>query len=289
MQTTQADKLKELMKNERKTQRKNTKFIAVTSGKGGVGKSTISANIANVLANDGYKVALFDADIGLANLDVILNVKIGKNLLHVLKGECKLADIIKVVKPNLKLIPGDSGGEILKYNNSSYFNAFLEDAELLSDLDFLVIDTGAGIGGTTLHFLEISDEVIVVTTPDPAAITDAYATIKISSEVRKDFLMIFNEVRNEREALDLFTNINKVASANIKTNPNLNYLGFLESSQNIIDCIKSRVLFSQTSSKDTSNLKKIVNNLLGKLERKMLKDSESSNFRNFFKKLIDRI
>lgn len=286
---TQADKLKELMKNEHKIERKNTKFIAVTSGKGGVGKSTVSANIGNLLANDGYKVALFDADIGLANLDVILNVRIGKNLLHVLKGECKLADIIKDIKPNLKLIPGDSGGEILKYNNSSFFDAFLEDVDLLSDLDFLIIDTGAGIGGTTLHFLEVADEVIVVTTPDPAAITDAYATIKVSSDVRDNFLMLFNEVRNEKEALNLFTNISKVASSNIKNNPKLNYLGYLESSQNIIDCVKSRILFTQSNTNDTDCMKKIVNNLLVRLERNMLKDSDGKGIKNFFKKLVDRI
>lgn len=286
---TQADKLKELMKNEHKSSKKDTKFIAITSGKGGVGKSTVSANIANLLANDGYKVALFDADIGLANLDVILNVKIGKNLLHVLKGECKLADIIKVVKPNLKLIPGDSGGEILQYNKSDYFDVFLEDTELLEDLDFLIIDTGAGIGGTTLHFLKIADEIIVVTTPDPAAITDAYATIKVTSEVRKEFLMVVNVVKNEKEALDLFTNISKVALANIKNKPDLKYLGYLESSQHIIDCIKSRILFTQSSSRETNQMRKIVNNLLARLERNMLKESNSRNIKNFFKRLIDRI
>ena len=91
---------------------KNTHFVAITSGKGGVGKSTISANLANVLSQNGYKTALLDADIGLANLDVILNVKMGKNLLHVLKGECGLREILVPVNENLTLIPGESGDEI---------------------------------------------------------------------------------------------------------------------------------------------------------------------------------
>ena len=100
----QASKLRTLLQNSSQKPNPNTHVIAITSGKGGVGKSTISANMANILAKNGRKTVLFDADIGLANLDVLLNVRTSKNLLDVLKGECEFGDIIVEVKQNLYLV-----------------------------------------------------------------------------------------------------------------------------------------------------------------------------------------
>ncbi|MBK2001068.1 flagella biosynthesis ATPase FlhG [Campylobacter sp. 2018MI35] len=284
----QANKLRSLMNQNGSKKSQNTHFIAITSGKGGVGKSTISANLANVLANNGYKVGLFDADIGLANLDVILNVRIHKNLLHVLRGECSLEDILIEVKPNLWLIPGESGDEILKYNDKNIYERFLNQASILDELDFLIIDTGAGIGGNTLNFLEMADEVIVVTVPDPAAITDAYATIKTTSKTKENLLMLFNVVKNEKEALKVFENIKKVADANIKNPLNLEFLGHLSSSKDVSSSIKKRTLFTDENTNTSDELKSLASKLLYRLERKMLDNVSSRSFSNFFRKIIER-
>ncbi|MBZ7959490.1 flagella biosynthesis ATPase FlhG [Campylobacter molothri] len=284
----QANKLRSLMNQNGSKKSQNTHFIAITSGKGGVGKSTISANLANVLANNGYKVGLFDADIGLANLDVILNVRIYKNLLHVLRGECSLEDILIEVKPNLWLIPGESGDEILKYNDKNIYERFLNQASILDELDFLIIDTGAGIGGNTLNFLEMADEVIVVTVPDPAAITDAYATIKTTSKTKENLLMLFNVVKNEKEALKVFENIKKVADANIKNPLNLEFLGHLSSSKDVSSSIKKRTLFTDENTNASDELKSLASKLLYRLERKMLDNVSSRSFSNFFRKIIER-
>ena len=284
----QAQKLQNLVQSQSKS--KNTHFIAITSGKGGVGKSTISANLANVLSKNGYKVGLFDADIGLANLDVILNVKMGKNLLHVLKGECSLKDILIPINKNLILIPGESGDEILKFNNQFLFERFLDEASELDELDFLIIDTGAGIGGSTQLFLEAADEVVVVTVPDPAAITDAYAVIKIVSRFKNSELLLLNMVKNEAEATRIYENIKRVANANIGPSLNLELIGFVASDKNVSRSIKQRTHFTDDAAyaEPSAQIKQIASNLLYRLERKVLNDEQSRSFGGFFKRLIEQ-
>lgn len=288
---TQANRLQKLVRDGTSSTKKNkkTKYITITSGKGGVGKSTLSANLANVLSKNGYKVGLFDADLGLANLDVILNVRISKNILHVLKGEATLEEIIVHVKKNLILIPGESGDEILKYNDQFLYERFFEETQILDDLDFMIIDTGAGIGGHTQLFLEASDEVIVVTVPDPAAITDAYATIKVTSKVQPMIHLVLNMTKNAKEAELIFEKISKVATANID-GINLNLLGRLPEDKIIAKSIKQRTLFSDDAPNSIASheLKRIVNNLAYRLERKVLKNEEDRGFGNFLKSLIDK-
>jgi flagellar biosynthesis protein FlhG len=148
---TQADKLKELIQTETKKP-KNTHFIAITSGKGGVGKTTITANLGYALYKLGFKVALFDADIGLANLDVILKVKTDKNIYNVLKNECSLKDIIVEIEKDFVLIPGKSGDEIIDFADEVALSKFFSEFEMLNDFDFFIIDTGAGIDKSCLLY-----------------------------------------------------------------------------------------------------------------------------------------
>ena len=287
----QAQKLEELVASSAKKslkKSKKTRFIAITSGKGGVGKSTISSNLAYVLAQRGLNVGIFDADIGLANLDVMFNVKIKKNILHVLKGEATVSDILIPITRNLILIPGESGDEILKYSDMALFERFMEEAQVLDKLDVMIIDTGAGIGDHIQMFLNAADDVIVVTVPDPAAITDAYATIKTIATLRDDVSMIMNQVKSEREAIAVFDKIKKVAKANIGSNLNLQLMGKINADVKVSNSIKQRALFSAQypSSIPARDIESIVAKIGSKLERNVLVSSNESGLSGLFKRLI---
>ncbi|EQB35556.1 ATP-binding protein [Sulfurimonas hongkongensis] len=288
MMGNQAQKLQELVATNSAKKSKKTRFIAITSGKGGVGKSTISSNLAYVLSQSGLNVGIFDADIGLANLDVMFNVKIKKNILHVLKGEASVSDILIPITRNLILIPGESGDEILKYSDAALFERFMQEAQVLDKLDVMIIDTGAGIGDHIQMFLNAADDVIVVTVPDPAAITDAYATIKTVALLRNDIGLIMNQVKGEKEAEGVFEKIKKVAKANIGGELDLQYLGKINSDIKVSSSIKKRELFSAVhpNSQPHTDITAIASKIAARLERNMLVSPNESGLSGLLKRLI---
>ena len=288
----QAEKLEKLVASNTKTlqkKSKKTRFVAVTSGKGGVGKSTISSNLAYVLSQSGLNVGIFDADIGLANLDVMFNVKIKKNILHVLKGEATVSDILIPITRNLILIPGENSDEILKYADASLFLRFMVEAQVLDKLDVMIIDTGAGIGDHIQMFLNAADDVIVVTVPDPAAITDAYATIKTVATLRDDISLIMNQVKNEKEATAVFDKIRKVALANIGGDLDLKLLGKINSDEKVSSSVKQRALFSALypNSRPHADITAIASKIADKLERNVLVTPNESGLTGLFKRLME--
>ncbi len=282
---TQADKLKELVKDSSKKNLK-TRVIAITSGKGGVGKTTLSANIGYALSSLGFKVALFDADIGLANLDVILKVNANKTILDVLKNECELKDILVNVNENLTLVPGESGEEILNFADEISLNNFLSQLDVFNDYDFFIIDTSAGIDKKVLMFLEAADDVIVVTVPEPAAITDAYAIIKVISEKKDLIYMVLNEVNSEKEANNIFGKILKVVKQNLRDDFRLLMLGYVKRDKIIMTSSTRRELFVREfpNIQVSQQVYAIAKKIARISERKVLE--EEKGISKFFKRIF---
>lgn len=171
----QASRLRELMQQARKTM-----TLAVASGKGGVGKSNVALNVALLLAGAGCRVSLVDADLGLANLDVLTDVEVRANLSHVLDGTRRLEDVLIELPHGVQLVPGASGLARLTELSSFERARLLEELRSLEeDSDVIVVDTGAGIGPGVMQFAASADRTMVVTTPEPPAIADAYAVVKV--------------------------------------------------------------------------------------------------------------
>ena len=215
--------------------------IAVTSGKGGVGKTNLSANLAIALTSLGKRVVVFDADLGLANLDVVLGTKSQFTLQHVLAGEKRLIEVVAPGPGGISFIAGGSGVQGLVNLNGQQLERFLAElAEFERSADILIFDTGAGIDELVMTFAEAADETLLVTTPDPASITDAYATAKLLYGRKPDasVRVVMNMVSDEAHAKAVFAKIQTISHQFL--GKNLIYGGHIRNDHRAIACIRSR-------------------------------------------------
>ncbi len=180
----QAENLRKMMNTiDKKSvkQGNKTRIITVTSGKGGVGKTNIAVNMGIAFAKMGKKVIVMDADLGLANVNVCLGIIPKYNLFHIIKKQKTMKDIIIETNYGIDIVAGASGFSKVANLTDEEREGFVEEIENLSYADIIIVDTGAGVGQNVLSFVAAAEEVIVITTPEPTAITDAYGIIKIIS------------------------------------------------------------------------------------------------------------
>lgn len=189
------------------------KVIAITGGKGGVGKTNVSINTAVALAEQGKKVLVLDADLGLANVDVMLGLRVGKNLSHVLSGECSLDDIAVEGPKGIHILPATSGSQsMVELDAAQHAGLIRAFSEMKLKFDVLIVDTAAGISDMVLSFSRASQDVVAVVCDEPASITDAYALIKLLSREHGvfRFKVVANMVRSLREGQELFAKLTRV-------------------------------------------------------------------------------
>lgn len=194
--------------------RSTTKTISITSGKGGVGKTTLTSNLAFQLGKQGHRVLILDGDIGMANIDVMFGVKPKYTIEQVFEGEMSLREVMLEVSENVHLIPGGSGVFGLSTLNLIKKRILLEQVNDMEGLfDFMLIDTSPGIDDNVLYLNSAAQEILIVVTPDPASLTDSYALIKVLHQRYKEnrFSIVCNMVRNEQESMQVYQRLSDVA------------------------------------------------------------------------------
>jgi len=262
----------------------NCRVIAVTSGKGGVGKTNISVNFALAMASRGKKILLFDADMGLANVDVMLGIVPHFNLAHVLTGQKTLAEIITDGPNGIRLVASGSGGvrELADLNDeqrNKFLNALLA---LQSQSDLILIDTGAGLHRNVLAFVLAAEEVVIVTTAEPTSLMDAYGMIKILYREKKNpvISVIVNMVSNQAEADEAGRKLTILARRFL--NLEIDYLGFVLRDQAMIRAVKEQkpVMLSAPNSPAAISINRLAEAiLLGKSQK------NNGNLASFFKRV----
>ena len=249
----QAQKLRNLMDKleegdqqlESPKAERNTRVITVTSGKGGVGKANFTLNFALALQKRGKQVLIFDADIGLANIDVLKGVHAEFNLYHLLKKEKTIWEIIATGQHGLRFIAGGSGFTDLLRLTDDELNNFAEQVSLLNGhVDYIIFDTGAGLSKETLKFILAAHETLVVTTPEPTSITDAYAIIKMvhKEEPGIAFRLIINRVTDQQEGKQTADKISLVAKKFLDLEIPL--LGYVADDDSVSRSVKRQIPFS---------------------------------------------
>jgi flagellar biosynthesis protein FlhG len=220
----------------------HTRSIAITSGKGGVGKSNVAVNVALELACAGWRVSLLDADLALANADVLLGLNPKYHLGHVLSGQRTLAEVIVETTDGLRLIPGGSGIEELANLSEAQQRRFIAELSAMEvESDFLIIDTPAGIAHNVTAVLHAASAVLIVTTPDPTAVVDAYATLKVlhRESPEKPVWLVVNDVVGIGDAEKTFEQIHSAAKRFLQ-HP-LEHLGTIPRDSELAEAVRRQI------------------------------------------------
>jgi flagellar biosynthesis protein FlhG len=229
--------------SKRKSERL-VKTIAIASGKGGVGKTNIITNLGVALRKMGKEVLIFDADLGLSNIDVLLSLAPKYNIEHLIKGEKSLKEIIIEGPNGIKILPAGHGvQELTSLNEFDRLRVLEQFDEYTEKVDIMLIDTSAGISENVTFFCTAVQENIIVVTPEPTSITDAYALIKIlhNKYREKDFNLVVNLAKNEDEAKEVYKRLSMVTEKFLKVD--LHYLGFVRYDENVKKAVKMQDAF----------------------------------------------
>ena len=246
MMSDQAHLLRQMvnsMEGEKETCDRQMHIITVASGKGGVGKSNFSVNLALSLKALGKNPIILDADFGLANVEIILGEVPKYNLSHLIKGQCEIESLITPSKYGVSFISGGSGVKEMNFLSSEKINHISHQLSRLNEYtDVLIIDTGAGINDIVVKFCDLADQVYVVVTPEPTSITDGYALMKtllMGFGLKAKVKLVINKAESQKEAHDVYNKLNYVCHNFLNTE--VDYAGFVPYDEQIFKSVKAQV------------------------------------------------
>ncbi len=257
----QAEKLRMLMN----LKKKQMKIVTVTSGKGGVGKSSLALNMGIALNRRGHRALIIDTDFGFSNIDVMLGVRAKYDLMDVIQSRKNIREIIEVGLEGVQFISGGSGiYELTKLESPQLMRIMENVMSLESVSDTIIFDTGAGINDNTLRLIHASHETILVTTPEPTAVVDAYALLKIvnSQGYQPNVNLVLNRVENVREATSVMDGLIRIVEKN--TEIQMKKLGMISQDAYMLSAVKEQVpiLISHPYCTASADINKLVNSFL---------------------------
>jgi flagellar biosynthesis protein FlhG len=294
----QAEKLREIMRQKKenspaaKTQSvkanvkagEKARIITVTSGKGGVGKTNLSVNMALAFARLGKKVIVMDADLGLANVNVMLNMIPKYNLYHVIKKQKTIREILVETEYGISIVAGASGFSQIANMSEDDRKDFIAELETLSNADIIIIDTSAGVSSNVLDFIAAADDAVIITTPEPTAITDAYGIIKIIATEYDSFNMglklVVNRAKGAAQAKSVADRMINIAGQFL--NLKVDYLGFIYDDISVSQAVLRQKPFMVVDPKCKAGI--CVQHIVGRMDRN--KPTEVRGFGAMFRRLF---
>lgn len=261
-------------------------ILSVTSGKGGVGKTSIVCNMAVRFGQLGKKVLLIDADLGLANVDIVMGLSPSGTLEHFFKGERALGELLLEGPENVRVLPSGSGVKTLTRLTDDQMLLLMGGLDDLdAELDVLLIDTGAGIGKNVMYFNAAAQDVVVVATPEPTSITDAYAVIKLLNRDHdvKTFRLLVNQVKARKAALDVYRKLTTVADQYLP-DVAIEYLGHVLIDENVSRAVVERHLLLEA--RPESPAARCVSDIVDRLVDEARLQAPTGNMQFFWKRLL---
>lgn len=272
----QAQQLRELMRSKVAPSngdgRKKTRIITVASGKGGVGKTNVSVNMALAYARLGKKVIVMDADLGLANVNVMLNMIPKYNLYHVIRKQKTMKEIILDTEYGIQIVAGASGFSKIANLSEDERQNFIDELYALSNADIVIIDTSAGVSNNVLAFVAAADDAVIITTPEPTAITDAYGIIKIIAteidNLNMGLKLVVNRVKTVSEAKKVADRMINIAGQFL--NLKVDYLGFIYDDPAVAQAVLRQKPFLVMDPKCKAS--QCVQHIVGRMEKSDLRE-----------------